>query len=130
MDVVDAIAAVECGEDDRPLEDVIVNSVTIGTYSCRAERQHARIRRIRFRQRRLNRPIQTLQGALRIAGPRLFTGSFPGHSRQSYCITIFFARNMVHYKASGQALSCVCVEVRCEKDTQISALPDIPVRAF
>lgn len=33
MDVVDAIAAVECGEDDRPLEDVIVNSVTIGTYS-------------------------------------------------------------------------------------------------
>ena len=34
MDVVDAIAAVECGEDDRPLEDVIVNSVTIGTYSA------------------------------------------------------------------------------------------------
>ncbi len=27
-------AAVECGEDDRPLEDVIVNSVTIGTYSA------------------------------------------------------------------------------------------------
>ena len=34
MDVVDAIAAVECGENDRPLEDVIVNSVTIGTYSA------------------------------------------------------------------------------------------------
>ena len=34
MDVVDAIAAVECGDDDRPLEDVIVNSVTIGTYSA------------------------------------------------------------------------------------------------
>lgn len=34
MDVVDAIAAVECGDDDRPLEDIIVNSVTIGTYSA------------------------------------------------------------------------------------------------
>lgn len=34
MEVVDAIAAVDCGEDDRPLEDVLVNSVTIGTYTA------------------------------------------------------------------------------------------------
>ncbi len=36
MDVVDAIAAVECGENDRPLEDVLVESVTIGNYSAAA----------------------------------------------------------------------------------------------
>ena len=34
MEIVDAIAAVDCGDDDRPLEDVLVNSVTIGTYTA------------------------------------------------------------------------------------------------
>lgn len=34
MDVVDAIAAVPCGGGSRPDEDVLVNSVTIGTYSA------------------------------------------------------------------------------------------------
>lgn len=36
MEVVDAIAAVECGEDDRPLEAVVVNTVTIGAYTAAA----------------------------------------------------------------------------------------------
>lgn len=34
MEVVDAIAAVECGENDRPLEEILVNSITVGTYSA------------------------------------------------------------------------------------------------
>ena len=36
MEVVDAIAAVECDENDRPLEAVFVNTVTVGTYSAAA----------------------------------------------------------------------------------------------
>lgn len=36
MEVVDAIAAVECGENDQPLEAVQVNTVTIGTYTAAA----------------------------------------------------------------------------------------------
>ncbi len=34
MDVVDAIAAVDCGDDEVPEEDVIINSITVGTYSA------------------------------------------------------------------------------------------------
>lgn len=34
MDVVDAIAAVDCGDDEKPEEDVIINTITIGTYSA------------------------------------------------------------------------------------------------
>ena len=34
MEVVDAIAAVETGEDDRPLEDVVLRTVTIKTYTA------------------------------------------------------------------------------------------------
>lgn len=37
MDVVDSICAVECGEDGNPVEDVILLSVTIGTYSAAEE---------------------------------------------------------------------------------------------
>ncbi len=33
MDVVDKIAAVETNEDDRPLEDVVINSIDVSTYS-------------------------------------------------------------------------------------------------
>lgn len=36
MEVVDAIAAVECGENDQPLEPVVVNSITVGTYTAAA----------------------------------------------------------------------------------------------
>ena len=31
MDVVDAIAAVKTGENDKPVEDVLINSITLGT---------------------------------------------------------------------------------------------------
>ena len=34
MEVVDAIASVECGENDCPLEPVLVNSITIGAYTA------------------------------------------------------------------------------------------------
>ena len=36
-EVVDAIGAVETGEEDKPLEEVLVNSVTISTYSAEEE---------------------------------------------------------------------------------------------
>ena len=36
MDVVDAIGAAACDENDRPLEEILVNSVTLGTYSAAA----------------------------------------------------------------------------------------------
>lgn len=36
MEVVDAIAAVECGENDCPLEPVLVNTITVGTYTAGA----------------------------------------------------------------------------------------------
>jgi len=32
MDVVDSIAAVETNKDDKPLEDIKINSITVGTY--------------------------------------------------------------------------------------------------
>lgn len=34
MDVVDAIAAAECGDDNRPSEDILVLRVTIGSYAA------------------------------------------------------------------------------------------------
>lgn len=37
MEVVDAIGAVETDEEDKPLEEVLVNSVTISTYSAEEE---------------------------------------------------------------------------------------------
>ena len=37
MDVVDAIGNIECNDNDQPLEDILIESVTIGTYSAQAE---------------------------------------------------------------------------------------------
>ena len=89
MDVVDAIAAVECGEDDRPLEDVIVNSVTIGTYSA-AQSGSTPHPAHPVPTAPPESPHTNLTRRAPHCGARLFTGSFPGHSRQSLLHYYFF----------------------------------------
>lgn len=37
MDVVDAIGNAECDDNDRPLENIVIESVTVGPYSAEAE---------------------------------------------------------------------------------------------